>query len=75
MSERTKLILMSAAVVILVGIAGFVSYNSLRDNSQPTISPGYLKLSPEERERKRQEGLARRAMGRSAGQMPAGAPQ
>lgn len=60
MSEKTKHALAAGAIVLLVAFVTAVGYFSLRDNSQPTISPSYQKLSPEERTRIRAEGLARR---------------
>jgi hypothetical protein len=76
MSEKTKLALLVVAVVALVGLAGYLGYDSLRDKSVPTVSPSYQKLSPEERERLRQEGLARRRGIMQGGAPPTGtAPQ
>ncbi|MDX1932949.1 MAG: hypothetical protein SFU56_10120 [Capsulimonadales bacterium] len=73
MNEKTKTILIAVVTVLAVAAAGYFGWNSLKDNSQPTVSPTYAKLSPEERERIRREGLAIRA-GKRPSSAPSGTP-
>lgn len=61
MNDKTKTALIIVGAVVAVGAAIFMGVNSLKDGSQPVDSPGYAKLSEEERVRIRKEVLAKRA--------------
>ncbi|HZO90839.1 MAG TPA: hypothetical protein VFB38_21105 [Chthonomonadaceae bacterium] len=50
MNERTKVALLTIAVVVLLGVAGIVAFRSLKGTAEPTVSAAYQRMAPNERQ-------------------------
>ena len=65
MNERTKLGLLIAAVALLVAIAGWNGFRSMRGGAEPTVSPDFQRLGATEQQRLLDQAERdRRAMGK-----------
>ena len=66
MSERVKVRLLIAAVVLLIGIAGWRGIRTLNGTAGPTVSPDFQQLSPQAQQQLLDQAERdRRAMGKT----------
>jgi hypothetical protein len=65
MKERTKVGLLIAAIVLLIAVAGWSGFRSMRGTAEPTVSPDFQRLSaPQQQQLLDQAERDRRAMGK-----------
>jgi hypothetical protein len=65
MSERTKIRLLIAAVVVLLGIAGWRGFHTLHGTAEPMVSPDFQRLTPQAQQQLLDQAERdRRAMGK-----------